>query len=89
MTPYEIDILLHYHCRAGDYPHDAPILRDTMECFMAQGLIAENPLAEARYEMTDRGHAYCQALQRVGLPESRWVMTWPKDDPGAPEDGRT
>ena len=29
------------------------------------------------YAMTDRGHAYCRALQLVPLPEGRWHVEWP------------
>lgn len=29
------------------------------------------------YTLTDRGLAYCEALQRVPLPEQQWVIRWP------------
>lgn len=85
MTPYQIGILLHYYCRADDYDKPAPILRETLEGFIADGLLVEDAIGDRRFEMTRRGVAYCEALQRVGLPESRWVMTWPKDDLTPPE----
>ena len=78
MTPFEIDILLHYATTRGDHPHmrnPPPIWRETIENFLAEGLLARGGTEEAgaAYVATDRLRAYSDALQRVPLPVQVWV----------------
>jgi hypothetical protein len=82
MTPFEIDIMLHYYCHADDHPHlrnEPPIWRGTMQAFLDQGLLVFVP-EQARdtnypqtYRLTERGKAYCEQLQAVPLPVQIWV----------------
>jgi hypothetical protein len=86
VTPLEIEILLHYYCRADDWrngDHSAPILKDTFHRFLEDNLLThanfhverfEDGTLKARYEVTDRGKAYCEALQALPLPIKVWVM---------------
>ena len=78
MTPYEIDILLHYYARCedhGDVERKPPIWPSTLLYFLEQELLATaNAEAQAHYAITDRGRAYVEALQRVPLPVQVWVM---------------
>lgn len=79
MTPYEIDILLWYYARCEDHPdleRNPPVWRPTIAEFMDRGLLS-TPHTERCYELTPRGKAYVDALQRVPLPEQVWVTTYP------------
>lgn len=84
MTPFEIDILMHYLTRANDYrdgDFSAPILPATMQSFVDQGLMTEEPEdSSRRFNLTERGIAYCESLQCVPLPVQRWVTVWPKGE---------
>ena len=76
MTPFEIDILLHYatcmcdHRLMRDPP---PIWRETMRGFIAQGLLEESDNSDVVYLKTDRLDAYAVELQLVPLPVQKWV----------------
>ena len=81
MTPFEIDILLHYATTVGDHPlmnNPPPIWRDTINSFLSDGLLAPGDNGKAAYVATDRLRAYCEALQRVPLPVQVWVMPYLK-----------
>jgi hypothetical protein len=76
VTPYEINILLHYYSRAEDHPdisRNPPIWRPTMFSFAERGLICDGTHGVS-YGLTDRGRAYIEALQRIPLPQQVWVM---------------
>lgn len=79
MTPYEIDILLHYYCRVDDHEdmsRTPPIWRPTIEGFIQEGVLSVGTggREERAYSLTDRGKAYCEQLQRLKLPTAvtRW-----------------
>ncbi len=80
MSPLQIEIMLHYHTRLGDYrdgDFDAPAVRDAMEDFVTVGLLrrTDNPIpATPIYEATEATHVYVKALCAVPLPVKRWVM---------------
>ena len=77
MTPYEIGIMLHYHCSPDDY-HDmtAPIFRGTMDRFIADGLIEPATPASpynVTYKITAKGRYYVsEGLCKVPLPVNTW-----------------
>lgn len=85
MTPYEIDILLHYHCRGEDHEdvhRNPPVWRPTIDMFLQLDLLRQTrPEEQGRYPMvytlTERGHAYCAALEAVPLPDAAWIVRWP------------
>lgn len=90
MTPYEIDVLLWYHCRALDHPdmeRNPPVWRPTITGFMEERLVRrvevseQNPTYPRCYSLTDRGRAYAESLQRVPLPVAAWITEWPTDEP--------
>lgn len=80
MTPFEIDILLHYATRRGDHPaihNPPPIWRDTIAKFINEGLLAHNQSgigSDVTYIATERLLVYAEALQSVPLPVQKWVM---------------
>lgn len=76
MTPFEIGILLHYATTPGDHPlmsDPPPIWRETINRFIADGLLARDESGAAAYAATDKLRAYTDALQRVPLPVQVWV----------------
>lgn len=78
MTPFEIDILLHYATTRGDHMHmfnPPPIWRETMDRFIELGLLERGSgvAGDACYVKTARLEAYAEALQRVPLPVQQWV----------------
>ena len=76
MTPFEIDILLHYATCMCDHRlmcNPPPIWRETMSWFIAQGLLVESDSCDVAYIKTDRLVAYAEALQLVPLPVQKWV----------------
>lgn len=77
MTPFEIDILLHYATTRGDHPlidNPPPIWGRTITEFLEMGLLATGTDGVTAYVATDRLRAYAEALQRVPLPVQSWVM---------------
>ena len=75
MTPFEIDVLLHYYMRPiADHAvmaYDKSWARDR---FLAEGLLERAKYTYTTYQLTERGIAYCEALQRVPLPIQKWVQ---------------
>ena len=81
MTPFEIDILMHYLTRANDYrdgDFSAPALMPTLLAFIDQGLMVKETEGGRDFNLTERGIVYCESLQKVPLPEQRWVTVWSK-----------
>lgn len=90
MTPLEIEMLLHYHCRADEHPRlDAPAVRDALHGFLKDGILRTRTVEEMRpamvngssYTPTERGCTLVRALCAVPYPESRWVMPEPYPTP--------
>lgn len=82
MTPYEIDILLHYYTRTTDHPdyhNPPPIWESTIQMFWREGLLRHNTHAGmARvYELTERGIVYVrEGLCCVPLPTWAVRFDW-------------
>jgi len=74
MSPYQINILLHYHACADDYKDSAPILPSTIVEFMEMGLLEEHPDEYGRYKPTDKLHCYCEKLCSIEMPVQQWVF---------------
>ncbi len=79
MTPFEIKLLLHIYTSVSR-PDDCSILEPTLRQFQSHGLIEPyEPSAPEyfRWHATDKGKAFCAALQEVPLPTSQWVVEMP------------
>lgn len=82
MTPYEIGLILHYYYSAEDHEdiqRNPPVTRPTLLSFVEHGLLvyrhdSERQVDDAMYAITERGTAYCKALQRVQLPIQIWIQ---------------
>lgn len=88
MSPYGIKILLHYYAipeEHEDAQRTPPIWTSTIDDFLLEGLlrpsrpdeIDPSRYATATFQITERGRAYCDALQRVPLPVQVWVIPSP------------
>jgi hypothetical protein len=79
MSPYEIEVMLHYYSLTSDYPDivdNPPVWRPTIEAFIEQGMLREraNDPRDCCYFITDRGRAYVEHLCEVQLPICKWVQ---------------
>lgn len=79
VTPLAIEIMLHYHSRADDFPRlEASAVQETIAEFVAAGMLAEGPNTflnqRTKFHITEGGQMYVAALMAVPLPVQRWVM---------------
>ena len=80
MTPFELDILLHYYCRMDEHivvRANPPIWPETRDRFIAEGLLEVIPAEERTdrtYRLAERGTVFLDALTDVPLPVKKWVM---------------
>ena len=77
MVPYELDVAVWYYCRAEDHPsmeRDAPMWRQTVERFLAEGLLVTPGSHDMVYGPTDRLRAFVEALEQTPLPVQKWIM---------------
>jgi hypothetical protein len=79
MTPFELDILLHYYGCADDHEvieKNPPIWSMTLAAFIEEDLLTANlPGGEwhGQYRLTERGRAYIRMVLKVPLPVQLWV----------------
>jgi hypothetical protein len=74
MSPFEIKLILHWHCVVDRFPHDtAPIYAPTMANMIADGLIAPREDEPKLYTTTERGSKFVEMLCETPLPESHWL----------------
>lgn len=72
-TPYQINIVLHYHCCVGPWPlHTAPIFKETMRDLVALGILELVSLDLIQYQTTDRGKALVEFWCATAMPELRY-----------------
>lgn len=74
MTPYQIKLILHWHCVVDRFPHDnAPIYAPTMAGMISDGLLKRSEEGEGFYTTTERGAKFVEMLCETPLPESHWL----------------
>jgi hypothetical protein len=78
MTPFELDILLHYYARADEHHavvENPPIWRESRQWFIDSNLLkARTDLRANSYEVTERGKVYIEAILALPLPVATWRM---------------
>jgi hypothetical protein len=80
MSPYALDVILWYYCRCEDHPdytRQPPVWSDVIDMFIQNNMLTGGS-DEMTYQITDRGKAFCEALQRVPLPVQIWVIPQPE-----------
>lgn len=86
MTPFELDILLHYYGHADDHPvveNNPPVWRETLDAFKSERLLQDEPCVappgypQRTYRLTERGQAYVAFVLAVPLPITTWRLPEP------------
>jgi hypothetical protein len=74
MTPFEIEILLHYSCTSLPFRHeDTPAFRSAISKLIDADVIVQN--ADKSYRGVPAAlEVYINALGAVPLPEKKWVI---------------
>ncbi len=73
-TPYQINIVLHYHCSPAPWPlPHAPIFKDTMDDLVSKGLLEVVNADLHQYEATDRGRALIEMWCATPIPRPVFV----------------
>lgn len=85
VSPLEISIALHYHCRVDDYGRhngdnnfDAPAVVDTLARFVEAGLLTVDQDGIPSYRATPGLAVWVDAICSVPLPVQQWII--PKCD---------
>lgn len=81
MTPFEIEILLHYYYTDPDYAdvlnpkRQAPIFNETMKKLTKLGFFIEHHYPNLHYEANKEPlKLYVEALMKVPAPILKWTM---------------
>lgn len=78
MTPLYIEVALHYHCKADEFPRlHAPAVQDVIREFLLQGLLdcITGPGPRDRmYKPTEGMRVLVDALCATPFPVKKWVM---------------
>ena len=75
MTPYEIEVLLHYHCSNMPFERSsAPIFEETIKWFVLNDILAFTD-EKLIYKVTERGLAHVQQLCDTSLPSKIYVRS--------------
>ena len=70
MSPFEINLLLHYYAICGDIENfERRLVQETLERFEIIGLVRKTPseYASRKWELTDCGRAYVNKLCNVPI----------------------
>lgn len=71
LTPYELEILLHYYSSCSDFPRwQAPAFHETREGLRRRDLLYAD---QSHFGIAPRGRAYIEHLLRQPLPVCKWV----------------
>ena len=79
MTPYEIELLLHFYTSSAP-PRQCPILQQTIQELMNLELLkprGQGNEFDSAYMLDERGLVFCDALTDMQLPVKRWEITKP------------
>ncbi len=74
-TPYQIEIMLHYHCSAGPFARiSAPAFHSTVDNLISLGLLkSDGQDVPNCFDTTARGKALMEMWCSTPLPEPRFV----------------
>ncbi len=74
MTPYQIKLILHWHCVVDRFPQaNSPIYGETMAAMIADGLLKKREDSDGLYTTTERGAKFVEMLCETPLPVERWL----------------
>ena len=75
MTALQLDMLLHYYCRAGEY-HQVSVNATRMsqaEGLVSQALLSFEVSRETKFQITGKGKAHVKQLLNLKAPELVFV----------------
>ena len=77
MTPYELELVLHFHCSKSEFARaDAAGYRGTVDSLIDIGIVAYADDAGVG-ELTDKGRAYVKLLCSMPIPVQGWsIPSW-------------
>lgn len=72
MTPFQIEIILHHHCSAADFPrYGAPLYGPTVSDLIHDEILTDHP--DGRIRTTHLGKALVEMWCSTPLPVQRFV----------------
>ena len=71
VTPYQLNLMLHYYSSSEDYPWPAPILEDELETLCGLELLKRGPTGGAKYLGTEKLYCFIKHICNLPLPEWR------------------
>lgn len=78
MTPFELDILLHYYSSASEHEavlNNVPIWPETREWFLRSGLLEPHASDHgASYRTTEKARVFIEYIMSLPLPVQEWKM---------------
>lgn len=80
MTPLQIQMMLHYYTRNEPYAVREPAhansgaVHTQRLCLITDEMLTTDPTSDSCFKVTERGHAYVDALMGLPLPIKKWVM---------------
>lgn len=80
MTPFTLDIILHYYGHADDHPvlqKNPPIWAETRDWLIGHDILLPVPVgveSRATYCLTEKARSYVRALLDTPFPVQVWVM---------------
>ena len=76
MTPFEIQMLIHYHCTDDPFPHlNSPAGKEAADKLVAAGILYRSTENGALARVPQAMDLYIQALCDIPLPKKVWLMT--------------
>jgi len=81
MTPFEIQILIHYHITDDPFPNlDTPSGNDAVSKFISAGILYRSQDGNV-HRVSGAMDLYIQAICDVQLPKQIWIMPDQKINP--------
>ena len=73
MRPIDIEIMIHYYTRVVDIDMTPPAYRDSVSSLLARDMLEVHTSDEVKYDISEKGRAYVEALKAIPLPEQVWI----------------
>jgi hypothetical protein len=75
MTPFEIEMLIHYHCSDAPYRNlETPAGKAAADKLVSAGILYYSESEEAYCRVSGAMDLYIQAICDVPLPKKIWIM---------------
>jgi len=79
MSPYEIELLIHYYVSPAPHPRsEVSTIAGATQSFLTNGLIKLDETTESGYTITERGAAHIRLLCSTPWPVQQWADEYGK-----------